>query len=557
MQRVRMGIGLFRRRHICLFVIYLGIIAAYYPTFRGEFILDDVPFVKNNPFVRDLQPLASYFLQEDGIVGDQEGRAHSGYYRPLTTLSYRMDYLIWGMNSAGFRATNLILHLLTCLLLYLCTSRVLKEGAGPLIAVLLFGLHPVNTEAVAWVSSRNNILVSLFSVASFYFYVRSAEELKTLQGMLSLTFFALALLSKEFAVMLLPIFVVYDRVMERERRPFRDAVWGYLAFFSIFCGYLLFRKLAIHDLLPVRHSIGDLESAFCLAPYLFIENVRLILFPAGLHNFIVRYPETCFGKEGLIGIAGVVLISFLVWKWRKAGIFLFSCLSFALALFPVLNILPTSAHSLISMRWLYFPMCFLSFSAALILGRMAKSKRSFLSFAAIAALAGYMGFNTFALNKYLWNNQEDFFHREVVVFGNDFYAGDLGRIYHRRGEYKEAEHYYEIAKDRPSPDKTSLWLNYAGLLVETGRPEAALAYLAEAEKLRPGKDSRGILWNNRGAAFFKMKDYQNAARAFEKAVAFAPEERNYWTNLGHAYARCGEHEKAIDAYNIQVRRKGR
>ena len=148
--------------------------AAYMPTLTGEFILDDRPYVEENPYIKQFHSLRSYFSQEDGIV-DYFRNVHSGYYRPLINLSYTLDYKIWGMKASGFRATNLIFHLLSCLLLYQLLQRFSAGRLVPFAVTLLFGLHPVNTEAVAWVTSRNNILVTLFCLLSFRFYVEAGE----------------------------------------------------------------------------------------------------------------------------------------------------------------------------------------------------------------------------------------------------------------------------------------------------------------------------------------------------------------------------------------------
>lgn len=543
MQRLRTEKTLHRRGRLYLPAILVAVIAAYYPTFQGEFILDDLPFVKDNPMIQEIQPLASYFLQEDGIVPDQAGRTHSGYYRPLINLTYSIDHVLWGPNGAGFRTSNLIFHLITCILLYMCAGRLLKEGAAPLLAVLIFGIHPANTESVAWVSSRNNILVTLFSVTSFYFYIRRTEEHKTWQGMLCLLFFALALLSKEFATMLLPIFLVYDRVVGGKKGFLRRGVWGYAAFVSILAAYLLLRKAAIPHMMPVVHSIGDFRQALFFSPYLLMENLKIILIPAGLHNFMIGYPDSFLSKEAVLGFASVSLLIGLMWRWRTHRFFLFSSISFLLALFPVLNLLPTSAYSLVSMRWLYFPMVFLSFSAAWVLGRIETNGRFFYVSIASAVVL-YLGTYTYVLNENLWKTEPAFFEKEVVNFGNHFYAADLARIHHLRGEYGEAQRFYREAVVSGSPARARLLINYAALLVESNQPEAALGYLAEAENLNPEGEYRGILWNNRGAARFKMKDYKGAAVCFEKAVAFSPEQPSYRINLGRAYATCGQDEQA-------------
>lgn len=544
MKRLRTGTP-FVGRGLYLFVILAAVTAAYYPTFRGEFILDDIPFVKNNETIKSIQPLVSSFLQQDGILGDRVGQEHSGYYRPLTDLSYRVDYALWGMSSVGFRATNLILHLITCVLLFICMGRLLGKSAAPWVAVLLFGIHPANTEAVAWVASRNNLLVTLFSLASFYFHLRGAEDQKSRQSMLSLLFFALALLSKEFAVMLLPVFIVYDRVMHRETGFFRRHWRGYLAFLSVLLGYAILRKAAVPDLVPVGRAIGNLGEALWFSPYLLLENLRIILVPVGLHNFMVGYPVSFLGKEAVLGFAFLALVLTLLWRWRTHRFFVFASVSFLLAQFPVLNLIPTSAYSLISMRWLYFPMIFFSFSVGWLLGRTGTAWRGFLPRALVSVAALYLGLYTYTLNEHLWKTEEDFFRTEVVSFGNHFYAGDLARIHHLRGEYGEAQEYYRKGiLSAVSPSRANLLINYAALLIETGRPEDALGHLEEAEKWGPGRDDLGRLWNNKGAALFKMDAYREAVACFEKAVAFAPTKHGYRANLGQAARKTGNHAKA-------------
>ncbi|MBN1106319.1 MAG: tetratricopeptide repeat protein [Deltaproteobacteria bacterium] len=533
-----------KRRGIPLFVLCLVIVAAYFPTFGGEFILDDRPFVKENPMLRGVPSPVDFFMQEDGIIGGPSGIVHSGYYRPLTNMTYSLDFKIWGMRDSGFRATNLALHVLTCLMLYFCVSRVVGGRWGPFLAALLFGLHPANTESVAWVTSRNNILVTLFSMASFHFYARPEEDLKSWPGVLSMMCFALALLSKEFAVVLLPIMVIYDRVVRKEERPLRKALWGYLALFFILAAYILLRKCALQGLVPVHRSIGSPWQSLVFAPFLVLENLRIILLPLGLHNFMVTYPAEPFGWEFFAGVLGTLFLLYLLWRWRANRIVLFSLLSFALALVPVLNILPTRAYSLVSMRWLYFPMAFLSFAAAWGLDRLAKWGRRPLACALTGVAALYLGAYTFTLNEHLWKDEEGFFEREVTLFGNDFYSGDLARIHHKRGNLGEAERYYRIAEKNRFPKGADLFLNHGGLLVELGKFESGLAYLKRAESLNPGGESRGLLHNNRGAAYYRTQDYRKAIQFFRKATLWAPREPSYVMNLAEAYMQVREYEKA-------------
>ena len=141
------------KNQYCLYPIILVALVSlsYVPTFTGEFILDDHHLVKRNPFIRESQPLWSYFTQEDGILAhDGKGEYHTGYYRPVVNISYFLNYKLWGMEASWFRAVNLFLHVATCVLLFLLMAKCFHGGI-PLITALFFGLHPANTEVVSWV----------------------------------------------------------------------------------------------------------------------------------------------------------------------------------------------------------------------------------------------------------------------------------------------------------------------------------------------------------------------------------------------------------------------
>lgn len=526
----------------------LAIAAAYLPTFSGEFILDDRPFVKDNPYIRDFQSVLSYLSQEDGIGGPDSGERHSGYYRPLVNVTYTLDSKIWGMEAPGFRLTNLVLHMISCAALYLC----LRAAAGAsriaaLIGAISFGLHPANTESVAWIASRNNILVTLFCLLSFYFYEKRVGGYHGPSGFLSLTCFALALMCKEFAVMLLPILVVYDRCRRAEEGSAGGPIWRYLAFLYIVLAYLMLRHIALHGSLMRPYDLSDGLKALYFAPYLVLFSLRIIFLPLGLHNFMVSYPDGYWGKEAILGFTAMGLMGWAAWRRRGDLLLLFSFLSFLLALFPVLNVLPTSAYSIISMRWLYFPMAFLVFGLVLVVDRLRKRLGHMAFGVSTCLVLFYLGSCTYLMNDGLWKREEAFFEREVLQFENHFFAGDLARIYQAKGDLAGAARYYQIALEGISPDRNGLLINYAGLLIQLGRPDEALPYLGMVKVQDITKEQRAGLFNNTGAARFMEKEYEDAARWFEKATLFSAGDHSIWTNLGKARRRAGQFQKAIEA----------
>jgi tetratricopeptide (TPR) repeat protein len=536
----------FKKKLIPTALICLAVTLAYCPTFWGDFILDDKPFVKDNPYIRQFHGLGSYLLQADGIVPAQSGHRRSNYYRPLVNISYGIDAKIWGLNPFGFRLTNLLLHLAACLLVLKVLELQPIAKAGGYAAVLLFGLHPANTEAVSWIASRNNILVTVFSLASFIFYIKRSRGGSRWSGALALICFALALLCKEFALMLLPIIILYDRLLADPRPSFDRQVWGYAAYGGIILAYLALRRLALEAALPLPDT-GHLRQSLFFAPFLIVYNLRLVLLPFGLHNFMVSYSDDYLGPAALYGFVGVGLLALFLWRNRRNKVPLFAILAFLVALLPVLNVVPTSAWSLVSMRWLYFPITLLTFLAAWGIQPLLRSQRSRFGLLVLGIITLYLGVYTYVLNDGLWRSETDFFENEVRAFKNYFYSGDLARAYHLRGDLEKASSYYEIAERHPSPHRGALLINHAGLLAETGKPRAALTHLEKAETFDLTTKERGILHNNKGAAHFKLKEHPKAINSFLKAVEFSPKEPTYWRNLSTAYQSAGEREEGIAA----------
>jgi protein O-mannosyl-transferase len=540
-------------RSVQIPILLVLVFVSYIPSLSGEFLLDDHPYVKENPFIRDMHGPVPYLSQEDGIGYDPAGDYHSGYYRPLVNLSYTLDYLLWGMNPGGFRFSNVVLHLVTCLVLYGFLRFFLGGGTGPFWAALLFGLHPVNTESVAWVVSRNNILVTLFGISALYFYIRYTRKEGRWAIYLSLLFFAASLLCKEFAVMLMPIIFLYHRVFREGDTAFREECLRYLAFGVVIIAYLALRKNAtLSFITPGEMGHEHLWRGLLLSPWLILYNLRIILLPFGLHYFRVGYPEDALGLEAGVGFLGVAILAFLLWRWRRKRFLVFAFVSFGAALFPVLHVVPSAAISLVSMRWLYFPMAFLAIAGAWALERIpAPDKTPLLPVIVPGALALFLGAYTLVLNQTLWKNEKTFFTQEIFGFQNRFYLADLAKIYHLEGDLDTAYLLFQraLAYEKEHPKgKAGLYLGYAALLVDRGRSREALRYLDKAEEMKDSWEKQSRIDANRGVAHFKMRNFAAAIRFFHKALLKEPQNADLLGNLGNAYMAVGRYGEAISLY---------
>lgn len=522
-------------------LVMVLIILVYLPTFSGGFLIDDRLLIQNNPYIQTLHSPISYLTQEDGITDeDCTGDYHTGYYRPLINLTYSIDYKLWGLSAPGFRTTNLLLHIICCFVLFHFLQLLINDRHAALWATLIFAIHPVNTETVSWIASRNNILVTVFSISSLFFYIKGWEEESSLNWVASVLTFALAILSKEMGLMVVPMLFLYQRLLCRTRRNVREELLSYVPFIMVTVAYFFLRKAVTASYFSPSEMAG-FWNRVCFAPYLVLWDLRLIFLPYGLHSFVVDYPGTYLNWHFLAGLCYTVFLCVFTWKKRKNRLMIFSVLSFHVALFPTLNIVPTSAITLVSMRWLYFSMAFLLLACDQVIRKLLKTSR-FVSLSILCSILVYLGGYSYILNNSLWHNEDEFFRQEVLGFHNNYYAGGLAENFLDKKEYQEAEGFFQLAIQH-YPRKAINYINYSALLTDTGRPDVALGYLKKAKTLFMTPSNRGQWCNNMGAAHFQLENYDEALKYLTEAIAHCPSNIEYRSNLGGSHTANREYAK--------------
>ena len=509
-------------------LIILLVISAYLPSFSGDFIFDDNSLVKNNPYVQDLHSLSSYLTQEDGIVDDADKNVfHTGYYRPLLNFTYFIDYKIWGMNAFGFRFTNIFLHLISCLVIFHLLLSLQIAPVSSLFAVLFFALHPTGTESVSMVICRNNLLVTIFSVSSLIFYMESCRGRKYF-SLLAALFFFLALLSKETAVMLIPIFFMLNRLIRPGKCSSREEIISYMPLFLLVFFYLLLRWHLIGAFISPIGS-ENFPARLLFSPYIIAYNFVLVFFPVGLHSLYIRYPSSFIEWNVLVAYMFLIMLGVGLWKFRKKPLLTFSLISCLIAMFPVLHLIPIASPSIITMRWLYFPSAFLSIAIAYMLQSIPQGKKIF-SFSIISILLIYLGAYSFTLNDTLWKNQRSFLDIEVKRFGNVLFAAPLADALLDEKKYDEAEALYVFSLNA-FPDKAKTYINYSALLINTGRTEEAKKILIKAKALVMTSFERCEWFNNMGVVCINQKQTSCALENLNSAVKNCPDNKVFRHNL--------------------------
>src|SRR3989344_5892833 len=176
------------------------------------FFYDDIPYVAKNPAIRSLTTIPGAFLHPFSP-------AAPGLYRPVTTMSYTLQYALFGLDPRGYHATNVLLHAFVSGLLFLFAFRMFRSVSGALATSLLFAVHSVHTEAVAWVSGQSELLAAFFALLSILSFLRFRETKGGISSfflILSALLYFLAIGSKEIAAPL-PIFLFFMEWLTSEK----------------------------------------------------------------------------------------------------------------------------------------------------------------------------------------------------------------------------------------------------------------------------------------------------------------------------------------------------
>ncbi|MCK4830905.1 hypothetical protein KA005_85125, partial [bacterium] len=316
-----------------------------------------------------------------------------------------------------------------------------------------------------------------------------------------------AVFSKEFGLIMLPIFFLFSRFVSNKSYGFVKESTIYLPFIILSILYFILRKNATDSVLTPS-DMGDLLHRLYFTPCLIMLNLKLIFFPVELHSFMINYPDAYLTWQALAGFTCLVLLGLFLWKSRKNNVVSLALYSFLLALFPIMNIIPTWSVTLIYMRWLYFPMAFLSLALPVYIIKFIKINR-FLTLAIFGLVVSYFGVYSYILNKNLWHDEGTFFVQEVQSFKNNYYAYGYAVNLLNKKDYQEAERYFRIAINH-QPHEAKNYINYAALLIAIERPDTALLYLNKAKPLKMIDCERGQWFNNIGMAYFKLNKQDEA-----------------------------------------------
>jgi len=578
--------------YLALGLVLAATIAGLFPSLSNHWVeYDDDRYVLHNVFIRDLtwQNIKGMFL-----------RTEFESLIPLVYLSYAFDWALWKEEAFGYHLTNLIFHIINSLLVFALIMKLSRKNLlASFVGSILFAVHPLHVESVAWIAERKDQVVAFFYIQTIIYYLFFLDKRKWYYYFLTVVAFIAALLSKPMAVTIPAVLVLCDwrdegrlrlrRILSKiplfvlsaavaaltmvfqkgsigagQRRPF-----GLVSFLVACKGYLTYLW---KTLLPIKLSVL----------YPFPENVSL------------ESPEYFLPP---IILAGVFLLLYKI--RRKNRDVVFYLLFFFIAMLPVIQLVPVGMH-FIADRYYYIPsiglLALAGIGFAKLLG-LCKERRFLKSLAAafLSAVIGVFSFLSFKRCA-VWKGPLSLWRDVAVKFPDYHFAhtrlgeeclkkaasavseddrrqylqkamGEfqeslrlapnnflglvgLGRTYCRMKKYQKAQALSIYAR-KTMPDSFEGYVNLAALHEELKEYGLAAERYSEAIKLA---GDVFVLYEARGRCYLGGGKYEKAVEDFSKALSLEPRSMSALNSLGAAYIELKDYEAAAGVFRKMVRR---
>lgn len=560
----------FQQWGIPILLVVLTVIA-FYPVLQNEFVnWDDDRNIVENPFYRGLHWTNIRWMFTT---------FHMGHYHPLTWLTLSIDYLFWGLNPFGYHLTNLLLHSVNAVVFYFVAVRLftwvnpglaehkhflLRLAAG--FSALLFSVHPLRVESVAWATERRDVLSGLFFLLSILCYLKSVTDRESGSSqwrwiLISLAAYVLSLLAKASAMTLPVVLLVLDVYPLRRLGPkgwfTRETrkVWQEKFLF------LVFAMSAGVTALLAQYTAGayrpleqhDITSRFSQALYALMFYLWKTVLPFDLSPLyeMPRNPEFwhwSFFLSGFMVIAITVVLFMKRYRWPAV---LASWIVYGVLLAPISGI-AQSGPQLVGDRYSYLSCMTWALLAGGGLVHLCQVSLSD-SFASRIAIpvAGFAALVLVGLGALtwrqaqIWKDSEWLWRHALSIQRDSVYAhNNLGMALAEQNRLDEAiVEFREVL--RIDPLDADGHHNLGNALARQGRLEEAVDQFHEALRIHPGHAKAHY---DLGNALARQGLLETALIHFREALRYSPRNASAHYNAGRILLERRKLEDAMDHF---------
>jgi len=503
-------------------VIIVAVGAAYANSLSGRFVYDDLKSITQNPTIRHLWPPGSAWSPPAG--GGLSGR-------PLVNFSFALNYAVGGESVFGYHLLNLLIHGLAALTLFGVVRRtllqpVLRERFGfearPLAAAvaLVWAVHPLQTEAVTYLSQRTESLMGLFYLVTLYAFIRGVDSAVPRRWlMLSVGACLLGAMSKEVIVTAPLIVLLYDRtfIAGSFQTAWRRR-WGF--YLGLGGSWLLLaglmRGLAARQ---VGYGLGVTGWDYALTEcWAVMHYLRLSVWPDPL---VFDYGAGMVRSPMATVVCTLLLAGTVLALWRRPVVGFVGAWFFVI-LAPSSSVVPVALQPVAEHR-MYLPLA--SVVSLLVFGLyMLTGRRSFV---VMLVLAVVLGVRTPRRNA-VYGNEVALWEATVAQRpGNDRAQTNFGTALARSGQLAEAHRHFAEAV-RLKPDDAVARYNFGNVLLQLERPVEALAECEQAVRLQPAS---AVFHCALGTALAQLDRWEEAEKEYVTALRLQPNYPTAQANL--------------------------
>lgn len=511
-----------------LLAVALTAVLAYAATLTYDFVWDDIILIHNRLHMYTVANLPRLFLSDffsDGATGE------SSFFRPFIALSFFLDLKLWGLTPAGFHLTNVLAHALVSLGVLRLAARVTGSAVGALSAGLLFAIHPVHSESVAFISGRTDVFATLFVLVAVLAHVNARQTAARGWRALSILAYVLALLSKEVAVVLPVLLLLYDVAIRGEptrRAEWRRAALRYAPYALVLIAYVGLRRAALaagrEPTLPWADSVTRVLTTVKMAAWYAWPG--LLPYPTILDYDVPLDHVPPRAVWWVVFVALAVLMILTIGLLRRAPAAGFGAAWFWIALGPMVggSLLPVQ-RPLMADRFLYLPAVGLALLVGAIIARHAPSDLSQIRLRPGAAVCVVVVTATYAVLT-LWRNED--WHdplrlaRRVVETSPEAPLPRLNLALTQisQGEIRAARANLEIAARR-APDHPLVLVALGFTETFLGDREPGLRHPQRAYELAP--DTPGVL-NLLAEVYGRRGELDHAMAMLERSLRINPNQ---------------------------------
>ncbi|MBN1364227.1 MAG: tetratricopeptide repeat protein [Syntrophaceae bacterium] len=513
---------------------------------------DDNLLVYDNPMVREAC-FQDIFIKP----------ADYNTYNPLVIFSFALEWKLVKDRPFLYHFDNFILHLFCTALVLFFFRRIGLSIWWSGFAALLFGIHPMRVESVAWVSERKDVLCALFYLAALLIYIRYISRER--EGLLCLTFFffVLALLSKTQAVVLPFVLFLLDWYFNRKigLKVFLEKIIFFALSLVIgFLGATFFIKNAFvtTNSKSIVNVFGLLEQVL-LGGYAYSVYVLKSIIPYAT-SILYPTPSSLQTQHFVGGVIAVLIFIGALVKWRKYKFITFGLLFFSFNIFLQLMCFKGSETAFLNDHYTYVAYIGLFFIIAMSMQKLAKRFSAYSNYFTCFAIAFLVVYSIMTI-KYIpaWGNSETLWTYVIKKYPHKIATAHLnrGNYWYKNNQSDKAWEDFNMAI-KINPECSNAYFNRSVIYLERGETKKALQdYNRYIEIIHPF-DARGNLlklplsdsFRHRGSIYIKLGQYEKALADFNKAIEFDPFNLDNYYKRALTHMQLREYETAIRDFNL-------